>query len=325
MPTPLDCLCAGIVVANTVCHPITRMPAQGVLIKTDRIEFSIGGCPANVAVDMARIGLKSGISGRVGTDVFGREVRNLLDASGVDTSQLETSETTPTSTTFVLNVAGEDRRFIHCVGANAEYDGMHVTEEAIRAAKMLFVGGFCLMDSLTPERTVRLFRFARDNGVPTALNVVLSDSTDTMAWLNPVLPWTDYFFCNNDEAERITGQPNTVKQAEALRDLGAKTAIVTQGERGAILIGPSARLRAGVFPVETVDATGTGDAFSAGFLYGVLKGKSVAESLKLGAAMGASCVQSMGATTGVFNATELSEFVSSNQLDIDVLEVGVGR
>ena len=320
MPAPLDCLCAGIVVADTVCHPLARMPAQGVLIKTDRIEFSIGGCPANVAVDMARIGLKSGLSGRVGADVFGREVRNLLDDSGVDTSQLETSEATPTSTTFVLNVAGEDRRFIHCVGANAEYDGMHVTEEAIRAAKMLFVGGFCLMDSLTPERTVRLFRIARENGIPTALNVVLSDSTDTMAWLNPVLPWTDYFFCNNDEAERITGQTNTVKQAEALRELGAKTAIVTQGEHGSVLIGPKDRLRAGVFHVETVDATGTGDAFSAGFLFGVLRGRTVADCLKLGAAMGASCVQSMGATTGVFNATELSEFVSLNPLDIEVLE-----
>lgn len=320
MPASLDCLCAGIVVADTVCHPIARMPAQGVLIKTDRIEFSIGGCPANVAVDMARIGLKSGISGRVGADLFGREVRNLLDASLVDTSQLETSETTPTSTTFVLNVAGEDRRFIHCVGANAEYDGLRVSEDEIRAAKMLFVGGFCLMDSLTPERTVRLFRIARANGVPTALNVVLSDSTDTMAWLNPVLPWTDYFFCNNDEAERITGETDTVKQAEALRDLGAKTAIVTQGEHGSVLIGPNARLHAGVFPVKTVDATGTGDAFSAGFLYGVLRDRTVADCLKLGTAMGASCVQSMGATTGVFNATELAEFVATNRLDIEVLE-----
>ena len=319
MPTPLDCLCAGIVVADTVCHPIARMPGQGVLIKTDRIEFSIGGCPANVAVDMARIGLKSGISGRVGSDLFGREVRNLLNEAGVETSQLETSELTPTSTTFVLNVAAEDRRFIHCVGANAEYDGTHVTEEAIRDAKMLFVGGFCLMDSLTPERTVRLFRIARDHKVHTALNVVLSESTDTMAWLNPVLPWTDFFFCNNDEAERITGEKNAVKQAEALRDLGAKTAIVTQGESGAVVIGPDVRLRADVFPVKTVDATGTGDAFSAGFLYGVLKGKRIAECLKLGAAMGASCVRSMGATTGVFNATELADFVSANHLDIEAL------
>ncbi|MEI8020380.1 MAG: PfkB family carbohydrate kinase, partial [Schlesneria sp.] len=105
-----------------------------------------------------------------------------------------------------------------------------------------------------------------------------------------------------------------------LRDLGATTAIVTQGERGAVLVGPSARIRAGVFPVETIDATGTGDAFSAGFLYGVLKGKSVADCLKLGAAMGASCVQSMGATTGVFNATELAEFVSANPLEIEVLQ-----
>ena len=152
MTSSYDCLCAGIIVADTVCHPIPKMPPQGGLTKTDRIEFSIGGCSANIAVDLARLGVTTSLSGRVGADLFGRGVRDLLQSSSVDISQLEMSETAPTSSTFVLNVAGEDRRFIHCVGANGEYDGMHVTEEAIRRAKVLYVGGFCLLDSLTPER-----------------------------------------------------------------------------------------------------------------------------------------------------------------------------
>lgn len=316
MATDYDCLCTGIIVADMVCHPIPKMPPPGGLTRTDSVEFSIGGCSANVSVDLAKLGIRCNLSGRVGDDLFGREVARRLQQSGVDISPLEISRTTPTSSTFVLNVAGEDRRFIHCVGANGEYDGMQIDESAIRQSKMLFVGGFCLMDSMTPERCIRLFRMAREAGVHTVLNIVLSEMTDTMAWLNPVLPWTDFFFLNNDEARRITHQTDAIKQAEALRELGAKTAIVTQGERGSILIGPTDRLRAGVYPVEPIDATGTGDAFSAGFLYGLLKGEPTARCLQLGTAMGASCVRSMGATTGVFNAQQLADFVGSNPLSI---------
>ena len=320
MAKSFDCLCAGIVVADTVCQPIAKIPPPGGLTKTDRVEFSIGGCSANIAVDLARLGLKVGLSGRVGEDLFGREVRDRLAASGVDVSNLETSSAAPTSSTFVLNVVGEDRRFIHCVGANAEYDGTRVTDSAIRDAKVIYVGGFCLLESLTPERVVRLFRIARQHGVATVLNVVLSETTDTMAWLNPVLPWTDFFFTNNDEAERITHQTEPIEQAEALRSLGTRTAIVTQGERGAVLVGPDDRLKVGVYPVQTVDGTGSGDAFAAGFLYGVLQGKSVSQCLKFGTAMGASCVRSMGATTGVFDETELASFVRAHPILVESLD-----
>jgi sugar/nucleoside kinase (ribokinase family) len=300
-----------------VCQPIETIPPAGALIKTDRIEFSIGGCSANMAVDMERLGLKIGLSGRVGQDLFGREIRDRLAAARVDTSRLEMSSTSPTSTTFVLNVKDQDRRFIHCVGANGEYDGREVTEAAIRNARSIFVGGYCLMESLTPERAIRLFELARDAGAMTALNVVLPEGTKTIDWLPSVLPWTDYFFCNNDEAERITDQSDPLRQAEALRTMGAKTAIVTRGECGAILIGPNDRLRVGVYSVKPMDGTGTGDAFASGILYGLLRGHSVAKALTFGTAMGASCVRSMGATTGVFNAKELSEFVRDNQLAIE--------
>ena len=316
MDRSYDCLCVGIIVADTVCHPIAKMPPPGGLTLTERVEFSIGGCSANIATDLARLGVTTALSGRVGDDPSGREIRDRLHRSGVEISQLEVSQTAPTSSTFVLNVAGEDRRFIHCVGANGEYDGLQVTESAIRRSRILYVGGFCLLDSLTSERVVRLFRMARENGVATVLNVVLSETTDTMAWLHPVLPWTDYFFTNNDEAQRITHQTDPVKQAEALRELGTRTAIVTRGENGAVLVGPEARLQVAVYPVEPVDATGTGDAFSAGFLYGVLRNQSVGQCLTLATAMGASCVRSMGATTGVFNAAELESFVAASPLEV---------
>lgn len=314
----LDCLCAGIIVADSVCQPIARIPPPGSLIRTDRVEFTIGGCAANVAVDMARLGLQIGISGRVGNDVFGREVRDRLVAAKVNCSGLVLSETSPTSTTFVLNVQGEDRRFIHCVGANAEYDGLQVAAADIAAAKVLYVGGFGLLEALSPEKVVRMFRLAREAGVITILDVVLPESGDHLLdWISQVLPWTDYFFPNNDESSQLLqGETDPQRQAQRFQELGAKTVVITCGSQGAILASPTARLKSGVYPVTPVDATGTGDAFVSGYVYGILNHAPPEKCLELGTAMGASCVRCMGATTGVFNLPELQRFVGQQSLNV---------
>jgi len=318
MSEGLDCLCAGIIVADSVCQPIARMPPPGSLARTDRVEFTIGGCAANVAVDMARLGLRIGISGRVGNDVFGREVRDRLVAASVNCSSLVLSETSPTSSTFVLNVQGEDRRFIHCVGANAEYDGLQVTATEIAAARVLYVGGFGLLEALSPDKVVRMFRLAREAGVATILDVVLPESGDHLLdWIGQVLPWTDYFFPNNDESSQLLqGETNPQRQALRFQELGAKTVVITCGSQGAVLATPTLRLKSNVYPVTPVDATGTGDAFVSGYVYGVLNNLPPEKCLELGTALGASCVRCMGATTGVFTLPELHQFVSDHSLHV---------
>ena len=56
--TSFDCLCAGIVVADHLCEPIEHLPQPGELVLTERTNLAIGGCAANVAVDLARLGAK---------------------------------------------------------------------------------------------------------------------------------------------------------------------------------------------------------------------------------------------------------------------------
>src|SRR5438093_10456855 len=87
----VDVLCAGIIVADHVCSPISHLPAAGELVMADRMLLTIGGCAANVAVDLARMGVRSAVVGRVGGDVFGRVVADLLRESGVDVSALKGS------------------------------------------------------------------------------------------------------------------------------------------------------------------------------------------------------------------------------------------
>jgi sugar/nucleoside kinase (ribokinase family) len=318
-PPIYDCLCAGIIVADFVCAPVAAVPVAGGLEMTDSISPAIGGCASNVATDLVKIGRQAAVVGRVGADMPGRFVREELSAAGVDTSWLVETSAIQTSSTLVINVRGEDRRFIHTFGANAAFDGSEIPAELIRKARSLYLGGFFLMPRLTSRRVAEIFRNARDARVPTVLDVVIPDPTNCWRELQQVLPWTDVFLPNFDEGRQITGLDDPVSQVRAFRDAGAKTVVVTCGGEGAVLADESGILKAGRFPVEFIDGTGSGDAFAAGYISGQLDGRSPAECLEIGSALGASCVRRAGATTGVFNRLDLVDFLSQHRLPVERL------
>jgi sugar/nucleoside kinase (ribokinase family) len=328
MSSAVDVVCVGLIVADHVCAPIPRLPPSGALVTTSRLELTIGGSAANTAVDLAKLDLAVSIVGRVGDDVLGRFCREALEGQRVDCENLVVSGTSQTSGTLIVNVQGEDRRFIHTVGANAELTGLEVSDELLRRCRALYVGGFILNPALSGENVAELFRRARELGVRTILDVVIGEAEEQNAarMLAPVLPHTDFFLPNGDEARLITGESDSLRQLDGLRQMGARTTILTRGRCGALIAQEGTLHEAAAYPVEQVDGTGGGDAFIAGLIYGLLKSPSakadIVACIPYGAAMGASCVRSMGATTGVFRRTELEEFVAANPLEIHPVRAG---
>ena len=86
MTEPTDVLCAGIIVADHVSSPIPHLPQAGELVLADQLLLTIGGCAANVAVDLVKLGVRTSVVGRVGSDVFGRVVADMLREQRVDVS-----------------------------------------------------------------------------------------------------------------------------------------------------------------------------------------------------------------------------------------------
>ena len=82
-------VCAGVVVADHLCTPIAHLPAAGELVAADDLVLNIGGCASNAAVDLAKLGVRAAVCGRVGDDVFGRFVAETLVAHGVDVGALK--------------------------------------------------------------------------------------------------------------------------------------------------------------------------------------------------------------------------------------------
>src|SRR5688572_3275059 len=136
MSKPVDVLSCGIVVADHVCTPITHVPAAGELVMAERMLLTIGGCAANAAVDLVKMEVSAAVVGKVGGDRFGRIVADMLGDHGVDVSLLSASATADTSQTLIVNVAGQDRRFIHTFGANAEFGAADIPAEAVPRCKV---------------------------------------------------------------------------------------------------------------------------------------------------------------------------------------------
>src|SRR5436190_23281757 len=104
MPAPsCDVLCAGIIVADHVCTPIAHLPGPAELAMADRLLLTLGGCAANTAVDLAKMGVRAAVAGRVGGDLFGRIVGDMLREANVDTSELRAVPGEDTSQTLIVN------------------------------------------------------------------------------------------------------------------------------------------------------------------------------------------------------------------------------
>lgn len=316
-PVEIDCLCAGILFADLACAPIERLPNAGELIPTDHVQLGLGGCAANAGLDLARVGLRVGVSGCVGDDAFGRFIQQTLDAGGVDVAGVHSIAGAGTASTMIVNVKGQDRRFISTPGANTRFTPAHIPAAWVEQARVLYVGGFLVMPGLENDQLVELFRKARAHGAKTVVDVVLFGGEHYHSALARILPETDVFLPNDDEAEIITGLSNPLDQAKKFRDLGAKTVVITQGKEGALLVTEGLRLKSGVYPTTFVGGTGSGDAFDAGYIAGLLADAGPAGCLRWGSALGASCVRAIGATESVFNRAEAEAFMRQHELQIE--------
>jgi sugar/nucleoside kinase (ribokinase family) len=313
----IECLSVGLLVADHLCAPISHCPKAGELVITDHLELNIGGCASNAAMDLARLGVRVAAVGCVGDDAFGRFIIETLQAGGVDTASIRALGDSATSGTLIINVAGEDRRFVHTMGANARLTAADIPLDRLREARVLYVGGYQVMPALKQDELAALFRQARSLGVTTMLDIVLPGPGDYWQEFERVLPETDVFLPNTDEAAVITGQKDPREQAERFHAAGARTVVVTCGGEGTILVSDGLKLRAPSHRVQYVGGTGAGDAFDAGYIAGLLAGGDPRRCLEWGSALGASCVRSISATESVFNRAEAETFMKANPLPVE--------
>src|SRR5262249_43167018 len=158
-------VCAGILVADIFVPPLTALPEAGQLLATDDFLIDTGGCAANVAAGLAKLGAAVGGAGKGGEDTFGGFIVRGLAGEGIETSRITRSRGAGTSKTVVLPVAGQDRRFIHTFGANAELTVSDIADGLTPATQILYVGGYLVMPGVRRDALADLLWSVKQRGI----------------------------------------------------------------------------------------------------------------------------------------------------------------
>jgi sugar/nucleoside kinase (ribokinase family) len=291
---------------------IDAYPQQDMLASIVSETMSNGGGPYNVLKDLAamRAGFPLEAAGLVGQDANGDWILQDCKQAGIDTRQLQQTSDAPTSYTDAMTVASTGRRtFFHQRGANALLGEADFNFELTRA-RIFHLGYLMLLDEMdrvvAPDRTIAaaVLEKARAAGLITTVDIVSTENPNFQVIAQAALPHTDYLLINEIEAGKVVGRalqsPAGVEVAAArqvARDLlekGVHRQVVIHFEKGAVVAdrsGEDVVMGSLLLPAGFIKgATGAGDAFASGYLYGVHEGMCTHDCLRLAMGAAAACL-----------------------------------
>jgi 5-dehydro-2-deoxygluconokinase len=295
---------------------------------------SVGGCPSNIAVGTARLGLRSGLVTRVGDEQMGRFVREQMMREGV---VIEGIATDPDRLTALVLLAVEDEGVSPMIFYRADCADMALSEEDIHeafiasAAAIVVTGThFSRPNCAMAQR--QAIRIARRTGGKVVFDIdyrpnlwglaghaagfaryVKSDQVSEQ--LKTVLPDCDLIVGTEEEILIAAGADNLLAALKTIRALSPATIVLKRGAKGCIVYdGPiSDDLEAGIvgkgFPIEIYNVLGAGDAFMSGFLRGWLRGEPLATAATWANACGAFAVSRLLCSPEYPTWEELSYFL----------------
>ncbi len=298
-----DCVGFGL---NAVDYLIVAPNYPAFDTKTRFIEFTqaAGGQTATAMVGLRRLELRTAYAGRFGSDREGEYGLQTLRDEKVNAEFAEVVEGAQTQTAFIIIDAGTGERTILW----DRDERLSYTEED--APNGLGERGRVLhMDAHDPAACASVARAAQAAGA-----IISVDVDNIYDRLPELLPLTDVLISSSEFPARLTG---IADERTALTEIKARYGCpvvgMTCGARGAMLLCEGIFLESSAFyvPGGCRDTTGAGDAFHAGFLYGLLPDETIEESLRFGCAVAALKCRALGARTTLPNRAELKDFLQS--------------
>lgn len=275
--------------------------SYGEKIPVSSLEFSIGGNAANNAIGTRRLGVSSAIVITLGSDAVGKMITERLTAEGVDSSYVFTQAGTPSNYSTVINYLGERTIFTYHAPRSYEFP---VQLPPTPWAYLTSMG-----ETFRPFYKHFVSWLAESPQVKLAFNPGSWQMRAGREELADVLSRTQILFVNREEGEKLTGMSQTEgKEKELLQGLcrlGVKNPVVTDGANGAFAFDGTKYFKVGVLPVDAYERTGAGDAFGAGCLSAIIKGKPMAEALLWGTVNSASVIGYTGSQRGLLKEDEI--------------------
>lgn len=258
--------------------PVPHRPGPGETVLGGDAVVLPGGKGANTAVAAARLGAPVAFAGAVGPDQYGELLRDSLESSGVRTHHLRTS-TRPTGLAYIAVTPDGENSIVVAPGANSD-----VTASDVDALSWDGVSVLVCSLEVPVDAVARAVAAAAAHGVRPVLNLspVVPVPPETLALLDPLI-------VNEHEAAALAGSPG------GLLDLGPRSAVVTLGARGALVVTPERVTEVDAPRVSVVDTTGAGDAFAGALAACLADGDPLPDAAAFAARVAALSVTASGA------------------------------
>lgn len=302
----------GIHIVDILGRPVTYIPEGQNVDILEEIRITVAGTAAGTSIDLAKLGADVVAMGAIGNDELGNFIVNTMTHYGIDTANLVRKVGVQTSATMLPIRPNGERPALHVPGANHELTFADLNLEAIKSAKILHLGGTCLMSKFDGEPTVQALQFAKAHGVTVTFDLVAINRPDLMELIQPLLPYIDYFMPSLDEARMMTGMHNRQEVIDYFLERGVGHTVLKMGANGSSIASKTiGEFRIPAFKVPVVDTTGCGDGYCAGFIVGLLNGWTLEEAGRLGTAASGLVATGLGSDAGIVNLRETIDFMNS--------------
>lgn len=284
-------------------EPCPRLVAFGeVLWDIFEDQAHIGGAPFNVAAHAVQCGLKADLVSRVGADVLGRRALDEIRRRGVGATLVQTDAAHPTGTVSVtLSGAGQPSYTIH---PGRAWDFIEVVEDTVRrvspsSVNLFYFGSLAQRSPVSRDGLRRLLKSL--NGVTTFFDVNLRQHYYSRELIEEGCRHATIVKLNEGEcvtlSELLWGRAREVRDfaRQLQQDYGVHRVVVTQAERGCLVTEGDHLVHYPGVAAEVADAVGAGDAFTAAFVAGILRGLPVSEVAGVANRLGAFVVSQRGA------------------------------
>jgi 5-dehydro-2-deoxygluconokinase len=294
----------------------------------------VGGCPTNISIGTARLGLKPGLITAVGDEHMGRFIKEQAAAEGVDIRGVKTD---PARLTALVILGIRDRHtfpliFVRENCADAALTEDDVDEDYIASARAVVVSGTHFSKPNLDAMSKKAMRLARQHGGRVIFDIDYRPvlwglaghglgeerfvaNASVSAHLQTILPGCDVIVGTEEEIHIAGGTTDTLAACRRIRELAPEALIVVKrGPMGCVVFDRAipADIEDGIkgpgFPIEVFNVLGAGDAFMSGFLRGYLKDEPIEVACKYANACGAFAVSRHGCAPAVPSFTELEYF-----------------
>ncbi len=303
----------GAHIADALGWPFTEVPPGQQLAFLEKIKFTVAGTAAAPSVNLAKLGVDVVTVGRVGRDAIGEFVRTTMAGHGVDVTHLVEDPELQTSSSLLPIRRDGSRPALHVIGANAGLCEDDVPWDVVEQAQVFHLGGAFVLPGIDGPPMARILRRVKEMGVVVTMDFLMSPRDDAAELIGPSLPYVDFLMPNIEEAGWLTGTEDREKIVRWLHDRGVGCTVLTLGGDG-VSVAPNGEAETVLpaYAVDVVDTTGCGDAFTSGFVSGLLDGLTPLEAAERGLACGSLVATGLGSDAGLTDKAQVEAFRTSH-------------